>query len=94
MTAENGKLDKIPPRRLQELLLPAEGVNRLTAAVVAGVAKWNDKHFVFGDPLAVQVDDVMMLLSAPPADAIRVFQRKPVPIAFLGGVHAKRECRR
>jgi hypothetical protein len=88
VAAENGNLDEVPARMFEKLPLSAKLVDGLFAAGVARVAKADDQHLIFGDALAVEVDNVVLLLDGSAADAIRVFQRNVVAIAALRGVHA------
>jgi hypothetical protein len=86
MTAENGKLDEIPPRSFQKLPLPAEVVDAAGSLMTVS-AESDHEHFVLGDALVVDVNDVMLLLSRSAAYAIRKLLRDPVAIAALCGVH-------
>jgi hypothetical protein len=91
VTAENGELDEIPPRCFQKLPLSAEIVDA-AFSFMAAAAKTYDQHFVLGDPLVVEMDDMMLLLDRSSADAIRVFPRGVIAIAALSGVHAVSLC--
>jgi hypothetical protein len=57
------------------------------AVLVALVAKANHKHFVLRDPLSVEMDNVVMMLSRSAAYAVRMVVCDPVTIAALRGVH-------
>jgi hypothetical protein len=89
VTAENGKLDEIPPRCFQKLPLPAEPVDSVFAMLVTLIAKPNHEHFVLRYALSVDMDNMMVMLCWPTADTIRVGQRKPIPIKALTRVHSR-----
>jgi hypothetical protein len=77
LTAEDGQLNKVVTSRLQELPLAAQVVDP-ALALVAFLTETNDKHLVFRDALAVQVDDMMMGFDRRSANTLRIVQRERV----------------
>jgi hypothetical protein len=91
VTAEDGQLNKVVTSRLQELPLAAQVVDP-ALALVAFLTETNDKHLVFRDALAVQVDDMMMGFDRRSANTLRIVQRERVTVAALGRFHAALRC--
>jgi hypothetical protein len=85
VSAENGYLNEIPTRCFQKLSLSAEIVNS-AFALVAVSTELNDKHMVLGDPLSVDVDDVVDARLGFAAHLAK--ERQRIPITTDRSVHS------
>lgn len=82
MPPQRGKVDHLKVPFLPELPIPAQCVK----GPVAALAQFHDKHIVFRDPLAVDVNDVVNLFGRCAANADVL---KAIPIsADCGARHA------
>jgi hypothetical protein len=89
VTAENGKLDEVPARRFLKLPLPAEPMDSVVAMLMALVAKSDHEHFVLGDTLSVEMDNVVVMLRWSAAHAVRIRLGDPVTVTALRSSHQK-----
>jgi hypothetical protein len=90
VTAENGKLDKVPTRRFLKLPIPAEPMNSVLAVLVTLVAKSDHEHFVLRNSLSVEMNNVVVMFSRSAANAVRIIERDPITITALRCCHLKR----
>jgi hypothetical protein len=87
VTAENSQLDEIPTRRFLKLPLSAEPMDSVLAVLMTLLAKSDHEHFVLGDPLVVQMNDVVVVLCRSAAHAIWMLSAEPVTVTALGSGH-------